>query len=55
MMNGILAKARYKASKGSSCALCKPNKHGWEDKKTHRDVRLAIKHEQELRERNENV
>ena len=54
-MKGNLTKARYKAPKGSSCAMCKPSKHGWEDKKTRRDARLAVKHEQELRERQENA
>lgn len=49
-MKGKLRKARFKANKGSGCALCKPYKHGWEDKKTARDLRIAIKHEDELKQ-----
>ena len=49
-MKGNLTKRRYKAPKSSSCAMCKPYKQGWEDKKTVRDVRHAVKHEQEIRE-----
>jgi len=30
--------------------MCKPYKRGWEDKKTARDLRIALKHEQELKE-----
>ena len=29
-----LTKRRFKAPKRSSCALCKPHKRGWDDKKT---------------------
>jgi len=45
-----LTKRRYKAPKGSSCPLCKPNKHGGDDKKTFRDVKKAVTHSQEMRE-----
>jgi hypothetical protein len=49
-MRGKLSKRRYKAQKRSACAMCKPYKRGWEDKKNMRDLRLAIRHEQELKE-----
>ncbi len=52
-MKTNLRKARFKAPKNSSCAMCKPNKRGWEDKKTAQDVRLAVKHEFELRDARE--
>jgi hypothetical protein len=29
--------------------MCKPYKRGWEDKKTIRDLRLAIKHADEVK------
>jgi hypothetical protein len=29
--------------------LCKPHERGWEDKKKPGEMRIAIKHEQELR------
>jgi len=32
------------------CGLCKPQKQGWADKKTFADVRLAVAHEQQIRE-----
>ena len=32
------------------CPMCKPHKRGWEDKKTVRDIRAAIQHEQDLKE-----
>jgi hypothetical protein len=43
-------KRRYKAQKSSACAMCKPYKRGWEDKKNVRDLRVAIQHEQELKD-----
>jgi hypothetical protein len=49
-MKSSLTKRRYKAQKRSACAMCKPHKRGWEDKKTVRDLRAAIEHEQELKE-----
>ncbi len=49
-MKTNLAKRRYKAQKHSACAMCKPHKRGWEDKKTVGNVRAAVKHEQELQE-----
>lgn len=45
-----LTKRRVKAPKRSSCALCKPHKRGWDDKKTPGELRTAVKHAQELRE-----
>jgi len=47
-MKGKLTKRRFKARKGSSCALCKPYKHKGEDKKNIRDLRQAVKHEEEM-------
>jgi hypothetical protein len=52
LMKTNLTKRRYKAQKKSACGLCKPYKRGWEDKKTTRDLRLALKHEQEIRDAN---
>lgn len=31
--------------------MCKPYKRGWEDKKKSGDMRVAVKHAHELRER----
>jgi hypothetical protein len=45
-----LTQRRYRAPKRSACGLCKPQKRGWEDKRTSRDVRIAIAHEQEIRD-----
>lgn len=45
-----LTRRRFKAPKRSSCALCKPHKRGWEDKKTSGEMRIAIKHAQELKD-----
>jgi hypothetical protein len=45
-----LVKRRFKAPKRSSCALCKPHKRGWDDKKTPGEMRTAVKQAQELRE-----
>lgn len=47
-MKGNLRKGKYRCKKGCGCKLCKPQKGGWIDKKTIRDVKEAIKHEQEL-------
>jgi hypothetical protein len=47
-MKSNFTKRRYKAQKNSACAMCKPHKRGWEDKKTVRDLRIAIAHEREL-------
>jgi hypothetical protein len=49
-MKSTLRQARFRAPKSSACALCKPQKRGWLDKKTLRDVRLAVRDEQQLRE-----
>lgn len=49
-MKSKLTKRRFKAQKGSSCAMCKPYKHGWKDKKTIRDIRIAIAHEDQLKQ-----
>jgi plasmid stabilization system protein ParE len=49
-MKTNLVKRRIKAPKRSSCALCKPHKRGWEDKKNPGELRTAVKHSQELRE-----
>ncbi len=52
-MKGQLTKRRYKARKGSGCALCKPYKHKGDDKKSFRDLRQAVKHEEELNARSD--
>ncbi|MCA1964695.1 MAG: hypothetical protein LDL31_12185 [Prosthecobacter sp.] len=49
-MKSRLLQARFRAPKASACAMCKPHKRGWLDKKTLRDVRLAARDEQQLRE-----
>jgi hypothetical protein len=41
---------RYRASKRSACGLCKPQKRGWDDKKTFNDLRHAVAHDQEIRD-----
>jgi hypothetical protein len=49
-MKGKYTKKRFKADKGSSCAMCKPWKHGWEDKKVIGEIRKGIDAEQQLKE-----
>jgi hypothetical protein len=49
-MKTNLTKRRYKAPKRSACPLCKPNKRGRDDKKTVGDMRIAVKHEQEIQD-----
>lgn len=49
-MKSILRQARFRAPKASTCAMCKPQKRGWMDKKTMRDVLMAVRDEQQLRE-----
>jgi len=41
---------RIKARKASACGLCKPWKQGWADKKTARDIRHALRAQQQLSE-----
>jgi hypothetical protein len=45
-----LTQRRIKARKLSACAMCKPWKQGWADKKTVRDIRNAQRAEQQLQE-----
>jgi hypothetical protein len=40
----------YRAPKRRACGLCKPQKQGWDDKKTFTDLRRAVAHEQEIRD-----
>jgi hypothetical protein len=49
-MKPKLVQKRIKAKKNSSCAMCKPWKQGWEDKKNFNDLRTAIKHDSELKD-----
>ena len=49
-MKSDLTKRRYRAQNRSACAMCKPHQRGWEDKKTTGDMRVAVKHEQEIRD-----
>jgi hypothetical protein len=49
-MKSKFTQRRYRAPKRSSCAMCKPQKRGWADKKTVTDLRRAIGHEQQIRE-----
>lgn len=49
-MKGKYTQKRYKAPKGSSCAMCKPWKHNGEDKKTINEIRAGIDAEQQLRD-----
>ncbi len=48
LMKTNLTKRRYKAQKRSACGLCKPHQRGGQDKKTVRDVRIALQHEHEM-------
>jgi hypothetical protein len=41
---------RIKAQKRSSCAMCKPWKKGWEDKKTISQLRKAQDAESQLKD-----
>jgi hypothetical protein len=49
-MKSKFTQRRYRAPKRSSCAMCKPQKRGWDDKKTFNDLRRAIAQEQQIRE-----
>jgi hypothetical protein len=49
-MKSKFTQRRYRAPKRSSCAMCKPHKQGWDDKKTFTDLRRAVAHEQEIRD-----
>jgi hypothetical protein len=49
-MKSKFTQRRYRAPKRSSCAMCKPQKRGWADKKTSGDLRRAIGQEQQIRE-----
>jgi hypothetical protein len=49
-MKSKFTQRRYRAPKKSSCGLCKPQKRGWDDKKTFNDLRRAIGQEQQIRE-----
>jgi hypothetical protein len=46
-MKSKFTQRRYRVPKRSACALCKPQKQGWADKKTFADVRRAVAHEQQ--------
>jgi len=48
LMKTNLTKRRYKAQKKSACGLCKAYKQGWADKKSVRDLRVALKHDAEV-------
>ena len=49
-MKSRLSQQRFKAPKKSACGLCKPHKRGWVGKRRTADLRLAIGHEQQLRD-----
>jgi len=49
-MKSKFTQRRYRAPKRSACGLCKPQKRGWDDKKTFNDLRRAIAQEQQIRE-----
>jgi hypothetical protein len=49
-MKTRLTQRRIKARKAGACDLCKPWKHGWDDKKSVRDIRHAQRAEQQLHE-----
>jgi hypothetical protein len=49
-MKTKLTQRQIKAHKARACALCKPWKQGWADKKTVRDIRHAHRAAQQLRE-----
>ena len=49
-MKTKMTQRRFKANKGSGCAMCKPYKHGWEGKRTVNEQRKAVDADQQLRE-----
>jgi hypothetical protein len=49
-MKTKLTQRRIKARKSSACAMCKPWKQGWADKKTVGDIRQAERAGQQLHE-----
>lgn len=49
-MKSKLTQRKFKADKLRSCAMCKPWKHGWEQKRTVREERRAVDADQQLRE-----
>jgi hypothetical protein len=50
-MKTRVTQRRIRAPKHSACALCKPQKRGWEDKRTPRDRRLAEAADEQLKDR----
>lgn len=49
-MKTRVTQRRIRAPKHSACALCKPQKRGWEDKRTPRDRRLAEAADEQLKD-----
>jgi len=49
-MKSKLTQKRIKAQKRSSCAMCKPWKRGWQDKKTVKDVKKAEDADQQIKD-----
>jgi len=49
-MKSKFTQRRYRAPKRSACAMCKPQKRGWADKKTVTDLRRAIGQQQQIHE-----
>jgi len=47
-MKSKLTQAKYRCKKGCGCKLCKPQKGGHEDRRTIRDKKKAIDHDQQL-------
>lgn len=48
-MKTRVTQRRIRAPKHSACVLCKPQKRGWEDKRTPRDRRLAVGADEQLK------
>ena len=49
-MKSKYTQKRYRAQKSSSCAMCKPEKRNWADKKTVRDLKKGVDMEQQIKD-----
>jgi len=47
-MKSRQTQAKYRLKAGCGCKLCKPQKGGHEDRRTIRDIRLAVSYQQQL-------
>jgi hypothetical protein len=49
-MKTKLTQAKYTCKKGCGCKLCKPQKGGHIDRRSPRDVKLSVGHQQQFDE-----